>query len=451
MDNYLTILNKKWYYRLKPKDMGNGKWSIGLFTDNPRGAIKNELIICMSYQNGSNKPLRLYSLFKSYIEFSKYQLQYPPSTRHFYEIILGDKCQKPHFDIDIADPSVDGEKVKDNLVKAILDILSDKGVEVNIEDDILIYTSHSSEKQSYHVIVNNWCHVNNDEARTFYEMAKERINDDSLSKWIDTAVYGPTQQFRIVGSQKIGDTRIKKQSLVWKYFDKKIEHSYVETPEDMVHEINLQLEEGLISFTPGCQILPLFITPEIIKAKTTYVESEDIPKELAIESIHLLASMAGIKVTDDKFPYKFDGINGSVVMLKRIKKSMCRICCRVHENENPYLFIIGEERDVYFHCRRAPPNEKLFVGKLGKDKINVDEIFDDSLKLPVMTKMSDSPELPNSIPKIPIMKRNWQEDMYRHLSKVATSSDHIKPTKKPFDQRKSSPLESDILKSVMYN
>ena len=30
-----------------------------------------------------------------------------------------------------------------------------------------------------------------------------------MRKWVDHAVYGKTQQFRVVGSQKIGSGRIK--------------------------------------------------------------------------------------------------------------------------------------------------------------------------------------------------------------------------------------------------
>ena len=44
---------------------------------------------------------------------------------------------------------------------------------------------------------------------------------------------------------------------------------------------------------------------------------------------------------------------------------MCRICNHIHENENPYLLIIGLERDVYLDCRRNSMGKKLFVGKLG--------------------------------------------------------------------------------------
>ena len=373
MSNYITVLDQKWYYRLNSKETNNGKSNIGLFNVVAREAIKNELIICMSYEDENKKNYRLYTLFKSYIDFSKYQQMISPEKRCFYEIILGDKPQKPHFDIDIDDPKIDGEKVKDELIKAIIDVLKEKDIILNLEEDILVYTSHSfqsmiptesidsNKKQSYHIIINNWCHANNNEAKAFYEIVKERMdkstnekNEEQMSKYVDHAVYGQTQQFRIIGSQKIGTSRVKKAVLNWEYFGKKITHFYIDTPEDDIHEINLQLEESLITFTAGCQILPLFVKSEVIKKKKTYTEVEDISNEIANDAINLIASVAGTTISDERFPYRFKGISGPIVMLERIKPSMCRICHRIHEHENPFLLIVGEERNVYFNCRRSP-------------------------------------------------------------------------------------------------
>ena len=44
---------------------------------------------------------------------------------------------------------------------------------------------------------------------------------------------------------------------------------------------------------------------------------------------------------------------------------MCRICNRAHEHENPFLLIIGYDRDIYLDCRRNEKNKKLYIGKLG--------------------------------------------------------------------------------------
>jgi hypothetical protein len=95
-----------------------------------------------------------------------------------------------------------------------------------------------------------------------------------------------------------------------------------------------------------------------------YIESEDIDIKDATAALNLVAAAGKINVEDSRFPYKFLGINGPIVMLKRTKASCCKICNRVHEHENPYLVVVGDEKAVYFHCRRAPDNKKLYLGKL---------------------------------------------------------------------------------------
>ena len=211
---YRIINNTRWYYRLKPHKETDGKVKRGLFSDTPRHTLTNALIVAWSYHDvSSGKVFLLFSHFKSYLEYGIYQLKLPPHERCFYEIILGESTQKPHFDIDIKSSTgsiIDGESIKDNLIDGIVKVLSDKGININIATDILIYTSHNEKKQSYHIVVNNYCHANNIEARAFYDAVMDHVDPIyTEAGWIDKAVYSPTQQFRIVGSQKSDQTELR--------------------------------------------------------------------------------------------------------------------------------------------------------------------------------------------------------------------------------------------------
>ena len=93
-------------------------------------------------------------------------------------------------------------------------------------------------------------------------------------------------------------------------------------------------------------------------------------------------------------------------MLKRIKPSRCKICCRVHEHENPYLLIIGDERKVYFQCRRAPEDRKLLLGKLKPDSTNVKEV-----------EYKSSPEQE----KINTVKVKWTTNVVERVQELARS------------------------------
>jgi len=392
--HYLLINNAKWYYRLKPKQEDN-KTSKGLFSDTPRTSLIGNLIVSLSwYDQKTQKELRLYSHFKSYLEYGIYQMKLSQAERCFYEIILGENAQKPHFDIDISNSDIAGDTVRDNLVDAIITVLKEKGIEIKLETDILIYTSHSTAneskyKRSYHVIVNNFCHVNNIEAKAFYYKVMEHVKPE-YTDYIDAAVYGPTQQFRIVGSQKIGTTRIKTFQEVWVFHDKEIKYEYPEPPDSPEHAFVMQLEASIVGYTGNCRFLPPF-EPRPDQIKHYETELDDVTQAEAQDAIQLIATAGNIKTSDSRFPYKFLGINGPIVMLKRTKPSKCKICERVHEHENPYLVVIGDEKSVYFHCRRAPEGKKLFLGKLnplsedhgpgGQTEIKEEEVKLDRVKI----------------------------------------------------------------------
>ncbi len=360
---YYRIINKiKWFYRLKTQTEPNGRVKKGLFSDIPRHTLTNSLIVALSYYDiSSDKTFRLYTCFKSYLEYGIYQIKLPQHERCFYEIILGESSQKPHFDVDIDNTVINGEVIKDNLIDSIIKVLEERRIVLRLETDILVYSSHGKEKQSYHVVVNNYCHTNNVEARAFYDNVLDKV-DPNYAQWIDRAVYSPTQQFRIVGSQKIGTIRAKIFQKEWLYHSKSITYQYPEPPDSPEHEMVMQLEASIVGFTGNCKFLPAF-EPHPDKIKS-YTESEDITTDDATQALNLVGAAGKISIHDPRFPYKFMGINGPIVMLKRTKPSRCKICCRVHEHENPYLLVIGEEKSVYFHCRRAPENKKLYLGKL---------------------------------------------------------------------------------------
>ena len=395
---YFRVINGvKWYFRLKPSNENN-RTNKGLFSDFPRHELRNKLIVSWSYYDSKqDKDFRLYSLFKSYLEFGIHQLKLKPEERCFYEIILGETPQKPHFDIDISDLSINGDQIITNLVDSIVNILKEKGVELDLTRDILIYTSHGDKKVSYHLVINNYCHTNNVEAKAFYHQVMEHIPTE-WKEFIDQAVYSPTQQFRIVGSQKVHTTRVKTLLKTWVYHGKTIEYQYPEDPDSPEHEMVMQLEASIIGYVGSCKYLPPF-EPKSDQIKS-YIESDDLELKDAKSAIGLIAKAGNIKLSDSRFPYKFLGINGPIIMLKRIKPSKCKICNRIHENENPYILVVGEEKSVYFHCRRAPEDKKLFLGKLNPNS-------EDTPK--------DEEKCVNNI------KINWTKNVLERVNKIARS------------------------------
>src|SRR5438445_4316354 len=109
----VTIEGRRWYYRLVKTD---NTWC--LFDEHPINTLDGWLVVCLvvpseslrrwdrgndtSEEAKKRKPTtRLYSAFRSYLEFYDYQQHFSPLKRSFFEIILGEFAQKPHFDIDV--------------------------------------------------------------------------------------------------------------------------------------------------------------------------------------------------------------------------------------------------------------------------------------------------------------------------------------------------------------
>ena len=74
MGYYIMINGVRWYYRLKQHTSTNNRIKKGLFNDKPRHTLSKSLIVSLSYQDAKNdNVLRLFSNFKSYLEFAIYQ------------------------------------------------------------------------------------------------------------------------------------------------------------------------------------------------------------------------------------------------------------------------------------------------------------------------------------------------------------------------------------------
>lgn len=427
-------------------DLSNGRkypQARSLLDDHPADHLTNELIIHVVIPYGSKSILnprnyvirkegeRAFTLFRSHLEFTKFQLKLPADKRFLFETTLGDHIQKPHFDIDInrqENPDIDGNDVIDDLVDVILMILSLDDVEIILERDILVMTSHGEKKWSYHLVINNYFHINNNEARAFYDKVIELMSPD-YAKFIDPAVYSKKQQFRIVYNQKPGSGRIKILCEKWEYHGDIIEYKYIDTPRDEHHKMLLQLEASLLTVTNNCIPMPTYIKEEDNQRLSNYSSDVFIPitKDTARSAVTLLAEQGGITPQDPKFPYRLSAISESFVILKRRRPSICRICNRVHEHENPYLLVVGEKKSVYFCCRRNP--KKWFLGNLENDASlsasNSEYCSDDNNDKTSPIK-STSPDKSNSIievvtpevPHIPITPNIVDE-----ISRLAQSGD----------------------------
>ena len=390
----LYIHNKRWYFHLVSKDQ-EYKRGRALMDDYRLSDIVGHLVICYTpkrlphqytlFVNKKGNTGRIYAYFSSYIEFFHYLKYFQNIDKNFYEIIFGEFAQKPHFDIDIDQnvcqslyPNLDyitiGQQLKDSVITACREIIPT----LNIEKDVLLYSSHGATKQSYHIVINNYYHDTNIEAKAFYEEVCLKI--PAYKEFIDHSVYSPRQQFRVLGSQKTSSQRPKLFNQEFEYLDTIYTHQYIENVENVDFWTLTMLAESLVSFTSNCKYIPSLVKEKLYEYNYSSLDlSEDI--------IHQCLEMLKNKMEEEGYrcPFSFLEAEGSLILLRREAPSTCPICKRnePHEHENSYMFIYDSK--LYWDCRRSEGKPKFFVGYIN---IPIKETEEAEESLPMIPQKS---------------------------------------------------------------
>ncbi len=395
----LIIHNKRWYFRLVSSD--NNYRARALMDDYHMNDLVQHLVICFTpdYLPGNNKPFRtkddkqgrLYAYFDSYVEFYHYIQHFRDTERAFFEIIFGELPQKPHFDIDIDTDKMNefyphedmitvSEIIKNATITACLQVFQDLSINFDLNQDILLYSSHGPNKRSFHLVINNKCHDGNKEAKAFYNAVMVKIGIITQGKYtmfVDHSVYSPRQQFRMIGCQKQGSGRPKIFHQQFIYQNNTYQHVYNEDVTDPMIKILTELYESLVGFTAGCTFLPSLIPP---KAFNGY----DLGKmpDISQDIVQYCMSLLQRKMEESTFiingreitptcPFSFRSVKGHLILLKRERTSYCPICKSIkpHEAEHPFIYIVNGK--IYWDCRRAEDKPKLFLGYLA---MTIDEL-----------------------------------------------------------------------------
>lgn len=402
----MVIENKRWYFRLVHVE-GNENRSRALLQDFPINTIRSHLVVCFipdeinrkvndyefrkeKIRNKNGEFVHLYAYFDSYIELMKYIRKFDMSKRTFFEVIVGEFPQKPHFDIDISRTELSeiigkcsvetlnkvAEEVLEKTLSCVIEVLKNKGVEINMSKDVLIYESNgdkevNTEKRSYHLVINNWYHINNNDASGFYDKVMEIfcLTHDKYRKFIDESVYKSIQQFRLVGSQKINSGRPKKFLNTFTFNGIKYEHKFKKKISEDI-KCNVIMKESLVSFISDCKPLPSFETEVRKEIKVTTVGLSVIPvdqiDEIFNRAKHKFIEMLG----ENEFPFSILEKRDNSIYLKRKRPSFCPVCHVIHENQNPYLYVVKDS--IYWNCRQwkrhvqdeLASSHRFYIGKI---------------------------------------------------------------------------------------
>lgn len=258
-----------------------------------------------------------------------------------YEVIFGGP-QKVYFDIDVkANFEGDSDDIIRDLISSILKVYP----KIKFED-IVVFTSHGerkdgSPKKSYHLVVHNWYVYSHKVNGAFSQLVLPQLNP-AYREHIDWGLYKSIQNFRIYKNHKFDSFRFKDYSEElsgWK-------------PTEV--EDKLQFREILFASLVSVCILENEICINI-PVPVKHFSSRDLDEDEVKRGLILLEEVNGW----NSFK-KIDKIENNFIHLKRMSPSMCPICARVHEHQNPYIYV--SEYGYYWSCRRS--NQKIFLGNV---------------------------------------------------------------------------------------
>ena len=301
----------------------------------------NAILTCYTeHVENQKKPNRYFQVDLTPMKLFKRITSIPIEKRSFFEVILGERRQKPHFDIDM---EIGKEKKYQHTTRIINDEheLETASQEVINElcnilckyvtrDDIQIYTSHGNTKRSFHVIINKWYCTNNHHAKELYYHVTSHMPPTNAC-FLDNMVYSSVQQFRLLGSCKVNQPKRMKIK--------------INQPCDLTYE---DLKTSLISHIPNTAVLmPRFESslPNIV------VSNECIPDDIVDAALELMS----INEHLDPKHARFDKMVNNYVILRRTRDSYCHKCNIIHDSNNPYLTIFSDGDThwrVYYSCRK---------------------------------------------------------------------------------------------------
>lgn len=390
---YCWIEEKKWYFYLKPNV--NYPKTPALLSEMPLERLTKALTVCHTRyilpdgtRRTNGKEFKLYSYFENYVDFYCYMNRLHIHDRSFFEVIFGSYTQKPHFDIDMKvediksrypeeDVDTVSKCVLDTLIISCIEVLKEVKVNVDIETSVLIYTSHSAEKRSFHVLLNRMYHRNNVQAKNFYFHVMDTFGKKTGKKYVefvDKAVYSVKQQFRMLGSQKPGTGRIKTFQPTFEILDKTYSHVYYEELEDDILLDLCKLYESLVSFVSGCSMLPDFKEKEkaVQQSIFNYLPKQKEGPSILLEIDADIGELAFRKLKQimDPCPFSYHReVNKNIVVLVRDFPSLCPNCKTVHDHQSPFLSIT-EKGHIYWNCRQGKKEDKkLYVGQLSEEEL----------------------------------------------------------------------------------
>jgi hypothetical protein len=333
-----------------------------LAADDNKFIVSREVVVSTTAPSS-----RQFAAFETFVHFYEYMILTPPAQRSFYEMITESRCVgiKPFFDIDIPSSGTEGLAGIAGIEMCCKQFAKCAALFTGVDTASgLVYTSYSRgiatgsaaasppKKISFHVIIDG-AKVNTiKEAEAFCLFAKEKFrqaqrrhdpSSETFLAGIDMSVYKTNQQFRMLGSKKVGSGPERTKILCPELSTEAPSQvsffkQYCASLVTNCHNCEFIKREVFISFCPR---------PPAASVAQDEREIDTTEAQAVINSAKNEFLRKGLR----EFPFTLTKIQNSLIMLTRKRRSFCPICSREHENDNPFIKVFPDG-SAGFYCRR---------------------------------------------------------------------------------------------------
>lgn len=320
---------------------------------------------------------RYFTVFPNFQYFLAKRNKYP----HCHEILVDHINNKPNlagrlvFDFDIkydttmAVPKDFSAQIED----CIIEVVDRYFIDIDAHKFQFVWSkSDNPKKFSKHLTVNhlyfeNWVSL----SKIFYELFCMIWDEKYLwiesDKLIDSQIVRNNASLRMTGSSKINGYPLFLEDEKYNLTDSliRIYSSDRKKMEQMVTMDNIR--HGVLD-----SVL------EVPKEKQKYIFKTPGQVVDAIHAREIYEKAFEIYGSLDPNTFKLGKINGSFLLLQRIRKNKCLLSKRVHENENAFLIINkdGKIFKIFFGCFRFCDSRRFVCIGMVKENLEIEVSFE---------------------------------------------------------------------------
>lgn len=277
-----------------------------------------------------------------------HMLQQQRSDVSYHEVLRNDMPCRMFFDLDMP-RTMWGDENPYGLESKLITEISNavQTLEPFASPPLIATSSDYVEKISLHVILLDVRFKTLESAKQFAFAVRSQLNSDRCKEAVDMS-YSKSKSLRLLGSYKLGSSR-KKCISVGDWSSSWETQVYRSLRHDYDKEVSETLDFKYRAQMPTIS-MPLKtheVCPDLITKVLKLVESAERSAASKINGIEPPLNGA---YTDRSVSKTSNGV--IFLYLTRRAPSICIVCERVHEHENPWLIIKGDQ--CYFKCRRNP-------------------------------------------------------------------------------------------------